>query len=457
MQAVIRCPHCGERFVLGELIHSHLGAWEVISDELIVEETLPGTGLFATTPPVAANGSQSKSEPSAVPGDHTVEELSLPGDPAADADNGMDVVPTEPDAHQADLEVIEEPLRAVSLNLENADGPRESSTTTRQTMDWSKLEPILPPRNERRRRRHSPLLAALPSIFGGLCSIPVAMLLIWFVLGTDPMKVAPTVARYAPWLVPAHLRGNGVNKALLQDPPQATRPIDERFRSYNEILADRLERRSNDPSRVAPASAEGAPTTDSPLLTAINEEDDAVNSRLPILLDQVQKGLDAWKHRTEDKGEQRKIASELYQGLADLAKLKLVSRSDAVETLSNAILQQTDVQELINQGARHWYSKRSSETIGIAVCCEVTDVASVDDQWVLTGKMVGRSPMPVIMKLSNNAAKPKLGVTVFALGTCEGQSSDPTVNGKMDPITIDIHHLHAQSKPNRLTQVRLPQ
>ncbi len=449
MQAVVRCPHCGERFVLGELIHSHLGAWEVISDDFLVEESLDSTAMLANTV------SQSPTEQTASVGDHTVEDFSLNGDSGATADDSTEVVATESDAHQADLEVIEEPLRAVSLHLNSTASPSESDTATRQTMDWSKLEPILPSRNERRRRRHSPLLAALPSIFGGLCSIPVAMLLIWFVLGTDPMRVAPTVARYAPWLVPEHLRGNGVNSALLDDPPQALRPVDESFRSYDDILAERMARRSTDSSRVAPASAEGAPTTDSPLLTAINEEEaDAANSRLPVLLDQVQKGLDAWKHRSDDKTEQRRIASDLYQGLADLAKLKLVGRSVAVETLSNTILQQSDVQELINQGARHWYGKRSDETMGIAVCCEITDVASVHEQWILTGKMVGRSSMPVVLKLSRGAQKPEIGVKVFALGTCEGQSAKPTLNGKTEPITIDIHHLHAQPKPNRLTQVR---
>ncbi|MCA9181457.1 MAG: hypothetical protein KDA51_08385 [Planctomycetales bacterium] len=63
-----------------------------------------------------------------------------------------------------------------------------------------------PPSQNRRTRqsppRRSPIWSVLQIILGGLAAIPISLLLMWHLLGTDVGEAAPWVAQYAPWIVP---------------------------------------------------------------------------------------------------------------------------------------------------------------------------------------------------------------------------------------------------------------
>ncbi len=57
------------------------------------------------------------------------------------------------------------------------------------------------------RRERSTVLDVVMVILGGCLSVPVAQLLVWWLIGADPLGLAPHTAKFAPILVPAELRG----------------------------------------------------------------------------------------------------------------------------------------------------------------------------------------------------------------------------------------------------------
>ncbi|MEZ6074545.1 MAG: hypothetical protein R3C09_02120 [Pirellulaceae bacterium] len=62
-----------------------------------------------------------------------------------------------------------------------------------------------PSRNRRSRKqppRRSPIWSVLQIVLGGMAAIPISLLLMWHLLGTDVGEAAPWVAQYVPWIVP---------------------------------------------------------------------------------------------------------------------------------------------------------------------------------------------------------------------------------------------------------------
>ena len=56
-------------------------------------------------------------------------------------------------------------------------------------------------------------------ILGGCMSIPVAQLMVWWILGLDPLGVAADVARVIPIVVPSDLReSEPITKEPLSQP-----------------------------------------------------------------------------------------------------------------------------------------------------------------------------------------------------------------------------------------------
>lgn len=79
----------------------------------------------------------------------------------------------------------------------------------KKQVDWSKFKPITHEEFESRMRQaSSPWSAVIQAVLGGLLAIPLSLGMIWFLLGKDIGGLAPRVARFAPWMVPPHLRGD---------------------------------------------------------------------------------------------------------------------------------------------------------------------------------------------------------------------------------------------------------
>jgi hypothetical protein len=59
------------------------------------------------------------------------------------------------------------------------------------------------------RKEKSALRKFLPPILGGLAALPLATAILWYGFGRDLGGIGPSVAQYAPWIVPKKLRGSG--------------------------------------------------------------------------------------------------------------------------------------------------------------------------------------------------------------------------------------------------------
>ncbi len=73
---------------------------------------------------------------------------------------------------------------------------------------------------------------------GGAAAIPVTLLLLWYVVGKDVMDAGPTVARYAPWIVPKKFRSPPEFIVQRPDTPRVPPPAlgEGGFRDFNQEL-----------------------------------------------------------------------------------------------------------------------------------------------------------------------------------------------------------------------------
>lgn len=85
--------------------------------------------------------------------------------------------------------------------------PREQATSSgRSTNSTFKVRDA----SERpSRKEKSALRKFLPPVLGGLAALPLATAILWYGFGKDLGGIGPSVAQYAPWIVPKKLRGSG--------------------------------------------------------------------------------------------------------------------------------------------------------------------------------------------------------------------------------------------------------
>jgi len=56
---------------------------------------------------------------------------------------------------------------------------------------------------QKKKPQESPLKMLFSVVGGGIAAVPIAILLMWYVLGKDPLKAGPVVAQLVPWIVPS--------------------------------------------------------------------------------------------------------------------------------------------------------------------------------------------------------------------------------------------------------------
>lgn len=146
LEATIKCPHCGANLVLGEVFLTQFSSWSVIEDPAELYDPNPR-----------------KLDPGVV----------IP-------------VPAE-DATNAPLEL------AADTSPQPVYIPKPSPSG--RSGNLSEYE-------RRKRKQKSPIWSIIPVVLGGLAAFPIALLIIWYVLGKDIGNLGPQVAEYAPWIVP---------------------------------------------------------------------------------------------------------------------------------------------------------------------------------------------------------------------------------------------------------------
>lgn len=155
-------------------------------------------------------------------------------------------------------------------------------------------------------------LKLLPPVLGGLAALPLATGILWYGFGKDLGNFGPTVARYAPWIVPKHLRGSSFRadgtlsraEPRLSQLPSARPPSD---------LSD----------SKAPLGAEiksDLPSLGAALPVEDNLKNSAPDPALEATLAKLRKYAAEWGNIPRERNEQLKAVSQFYSSLCDLAR-----------------------------------------------------------------------------------------------------------------------------------------
>ncbi len=382
LQAVLRCRHCSHQFVLGEMIEAELGFWEVVDDPNAAELS------FATRLGTDA------------------------------ADNGTADVEQDSELQLAESSEYVSPQSLIKKRAE------------KKNVDWSKFEPITHEQYERMRRKgKSPIWSLLSVMLGGLASIPIATLLIWHLLGKDPLQMGPIVGRYVPWIVPTKFQPYDSNLADEVAPPPAGRSGFRRFDAEmdeSEVKSDpqgsaNLMVEANsisataEPHAIAPSRPilpgdrrahsgspmpQSAPVGDpafepNPTVGLPAEEvTPAMGENVFKLINEAEKDLQAWNARTEDFESRKKLAQQTYLRLSAIASaindipstspLRRLVRNE-LQTVGEMVASQRDTQELLQAGSRSWLDRyRNEPQVGLALVIEVAEVTEIDNVWKIT-------------------------------------------------------------------------
>ncbi len=105
---------------------------------------------------------------------------------------------------------------------------------------------VLPARNTvPRRKAKNPLLEVIKVGLGGLAGLAIAQLVLWWLPGSwsrDPLKLAPKMEAFAPWLLPGHLKKMAPVESLenTSTPPAAglahdNEPTDDKSDPFSDL------------------------------------------------------------------------------------------------------------------------------------------------------------------------------------------------------------------------------
>lgn len=354
LEATLRCQHCSQQFVLGEMIEAELGYWEVVSDS---EATVPKYNDDV--------------------------EVDVKVEVAAD-DAVLELSRSEFDSPQTLLKK-----------------PAES-----KKVDWSKFEPISHEQYERMRRKgKSPVWSMISVLLGGLASIPIATLLIWHVLGKDPLRMGPAVGKFAPWIVPIQFQSNRFAEEKLPPPPIAGTSGFRRFENVQSASANT----PSLPSRIQERGVIPEPLTS----TGAESPNDRANSQsieTPSLdvfssINRVEMDFKAWNDRGADRELQKKLAVQTYSSLSSLAfaierlptasPVRRLARSE-LHAIGQQVAAHADIQNLIQSGSRYWISNQNDDVLGLAIVIKVARATEVDNGWqIVPQTALGSEPIQI--------------------------------------------------------------
>ena len=424
LKAVLRCRHCSHQFVLGEMIDSELGFWEVVDDPQAPEPKL--------APSSNAEGASKNGNP------------------------------------DADLSVEDsEYVSPQALLKKQAD---------KKNVDWSKFEPNTHEQFERMRRKNkSPIWSTLSVLLGGLASLPIATLLIWHLLGKDPLQMGPVVGRYVPWIVPAKFQSDPSERYATN--PDSPPPGVSGFRKFDAVmentefsdpdsgadgLVDADTSSSSNPSmantevssqnmngrtrRVPQAlpSSQDRPSAKNFLMpdpeTLQNREDSIPESADNVfkLISEAEKSLESWSERSDDRETNKALAKKIYARLTSLAivvetvpvtsPLRRLIRSE-LQSIGKMLNEQRDLRKLIQGVSRMELSSQpgasTNSNVGLAIVVDIENANEIEGQWEITttaSTSVGTPPTKIFAPIGI-AKGLKTGQQILVLGTLAEEPS----------------------------------
>lgn len=466
----LRCPHCGGEFSFSTLFRQPSDVqWQVVGS---------GTGRDA------AVGLKTIDEQAASGNSRTLNMDDPTAKTLVDAFGEYEGLKLEPTARQRDdgedfhLEPLDSSLTSVEATASLRDqsdslqGANETLTPARKT-DWSIFQPPAGELSGRRRRKQqsSPVWSILQVALGGLAAIPIALLLVWHVIGTDVADAGPWVGRFAPWIVPEKFRpyqSLTARKSRIPTPassglptagglPDASPTVDQQL--VDENTTDLPQQSATDDipmySEPRPATAEStigvSPATDqAPTEIELNAP---LLSNVFAMIRQANEYLDEWAvakqtvAKQSEKVDLETLAKTAYANLTNLALVidKLPQSTSLMRpvrlqlgVLGKQVSDKDDVKRLVIDESRAWVNAQrladgSSKGYGLAMIFIVEQAEKVADaqgQWwkvvATNNSRLGEPPLeiriPFDVALSLSADQIVAKQVLFLLGTVRPQS-----------------------------------
>lgn len=224
--SMVRCPHCQTSFALSEILGDAIPEVEVVDasetpsesnvphvDKVLSQRNEEGELKKFVVPPQLSKGAQrpgrtrsSNESSQSSPSDETYVSTDEPTiasapdnhnsffDPGVQVDTGSYDSPTSAPAIQEDVSPNRGERRSRRESRSNRSGSRRSSSSRRRS---SSRKPAKGP---------NPTIEFLKVVFGGVLAIPIAYLIVLLAFKQDPLSLAPSISKVAPFLVPESLR-----------------------------------------------------------------------------------------------------------------------------------------------------------------------------------------------------------------------------------------------------------
>ncbi len=291
-------------------------------------------------------------------------------------------------------------------------GNEPEQTDAAKKAAWKGFEPVTHEQFERmKRKQRSPIWSVLQVVLGGLAAFPIALGILWYGLGKDVMDAGPTIARYAPWLVPEQF--HPVSEADFRPEPPVSPPRRSGLPAPtipDENTADTSKPELSDASRAEPPPA--AP----PTVTSTEDSDDdltqqAVIAQYPFTrglftaIDSCRDDIITWQQSRDDSdADLRSIAQTLYGRLLSIAsQLDLFSGEsaafrfvrDQMQGNSGRIKRRDDLQSLIQQGAAsRLVGSSESRQLPVAMILRVQTAELQSGNWDVTAEALSPLTLP---------------------------------------------------------------
>ena len=224
--AMARCPRCGETYQIGELLDAEIPELEVL-----------GGSATPTGPSIVSFETQGNGKPvETVPKDEQNRFVVAPAlaKGAKRKKRRRSSSSSESKSSSSDKIVVKDTenseRKASSKSSRSSSGSSGSSSRSSSSSRRSSSRRKTPAKPD------SGLVEGIKILFGALLAPPVAQLVIWWVLGLDPLGLGPTVSKFVPAVVPAKFRAETVEE------PKAD-PEEKKKEDTDGELDDLLDRR----------------------------------------------------------------------------------------------------------------------------------------------------------------------------------------------------------------------
>lgn len=433
--ALLKCPNCGNQFRLGDVLDAFYSPWIVLEDAqsngpdpkantsggmVSNSESLSGTSetgraIGAPTDSVLSfdNLLQTHDEPQ-VPNNRNNAITDDPAELAAD-----DVYDSNESFAVDELE-----MQDTGLELESTDDSAvDNLDTDRNEIQALQLDsrPEASVKKPRPRRSdRGGLWSIIQVVLGGAAAVPVTLLLLWYVIGKDVANAGPTVAQFAPWIVPKKFHSPVENLRARSGPRVPPPALGEGgFRNFDEELGKKPGDVTSDTDLAVNAPA---PTSVASPETA---EEAAMRTALELVNDTKQK-IKEWNPQAPDKNETISGVFDDLVGVANQLAI-LPQEGDALKLLKDSLksvgrfVATQDVRLLFaSLQAKQFDSKSPPATAGRVYLGLAKEVAESDSHWMVTGldKTVINVPKKTVETLPE-------GQKFFCLGTETVEASEP--------------------------------